>query len=83
MSQYHDPSLIEEIKNILAYEMDDDSDQQIMKFLEQLQQKMKGESSNVRQQKRRYFDREREVGHVRLFNDYFSDEPVYPSNIFR
>ena len=44
---------------------------------------MKGESSNVCQQKRRYFDREREVGHVWLFNDYFSDEPVYPSNIFR
>ena len=63
--------------------MEDDSDKQIMMLLKQSKRKLKGESSNVRQQKQIYFDREREVGHVLLFNDYFYDEPIYPSNIFR
>ena len=33
--------------------------------------------------KRRFIERNREMGHERLFNDYFSDNPVYPPNIFR
>ncbi|XP_042386814.1 uncharacterized protein LOC121978550 [Zingiber officinale] len=32
---------------------------------------------------RTYLDREREVGHYRLFNDYFSDQPVYTDEMFR
>ncbi|XP_073136908.1 uncharacterized protein [Henckelia pumila] len=41
------------------------------------------ESSSTGTQRRRYFNRERESGHDRLFHDYFSDEPVYPDDIFR
>ncbi|XP_010693414.1 uncharacterized protein LOC104906371 [Beta vulgaris subsp. vulgaris] len=32
---------------------------------------------------RKYVHREREEAHERLFHDYFSNEPLYPENIFR
>ncbi|XP_074293680.1 uncharacterized protein LOC141620807 [Silene latifolia] len=31
----------------------------------------------------RYYERNREEGHIRLFKDYFHDNPVYPDHIFR
>ncbi|XP_024004924.1 putative nuclease HARBI1 [Eutrema salsugineum] len=34
-------------------------------------------------QKRAYVERDREEGHNRLWNDYFSDIPTYPENFFR
>ncbi|CDP06307.1 unnamed protein product [Coffea canephora] len=83
MSQYPDPSLIEEVKKILADEMEDDTEDQIMMLLEQWQTYHTTSSSNMHPCSRRYYDRERGVGHVRLFNDYFVDNPVYPSHIFR
>ncbi|XP_075473417.1 uncharacterized protein LOC142504434 [Primulina tabacum] len=33
--------------------------------------------------RRRFIQRNREAGHARLFNDYFSTNPVYPNQIFR
>ncbi|XP_073024467.1 uncharacterized protein [Primulina eburnea] len=41
------------------------------------------QSNNVMRRKRRFIERNREVGHVRLFNDYFSTNPVYQDQIFR
>src|SRR4051812_3954943 len=32
---------------------------------------------------RRYIRREREAAQVRLWNDYFAEQPVYPDNLFR
>jgi len=32
---------------------------------------------------RAYIERNREEGHIRLWNDYFSDTPTYPDNLFR
>ncbi|XP_074301236.1 uncharacterized protein LOC141632586 [Silene latifolia] len=32
---------------------------------------------------RTYIERNREEGHARLFNDYFSENPVYPPQMFR
>ena len=83
MSQYPNISLIEEIKKFLVDEMMDDIDDQIMKMLEQWQMQHTSSSRNIRPHNRRYYNRERGVGHVRFFNDYFTDEPVYPSHIFR
>ncbi|XP_024004804.1 uncharacterized protein LOC112081961 [Eutrema salsugineum] len=36
-----------------------------------------------KKKKRAYIEREREQGHARLWNDYFSDDATYPSHIFR
>uniref|UniRef100_A0A0D3D9D3 Myb-like domain-containing protein n=1 Tax=Brassica oleracea var. oleracea TaxID=109376 RepID=A0A0D3D9D3_BRAOL len=36
-----------------------------------------------RKKKRAYIERNREEGHVRLWNDYFSETPTYPGNFFR
>ncbi|XP_024006790.1 uncharacterized protein LOC112083361 [Eutrema salsugineum] len=33
--------------------------------------------------KRAYIDRDREEGHIRLWNDYFSEDAIYPDHIFR
>ncbi|WZZ45990.1 hypothetical protein YC2023_042249 [Brassica napus] len=36
-----------------------------------------------KKKKRAYIERNREEGHIRLWNDYFSETPTYPDNIFR
>uniref|UniRef100_A0A0D3DC36 DDE Tnp4 domain-containing protein n=1 Tax=Brassica oleracea var. oleracea TaxID=109376 RepID=A0A0D3DC36_BRAOL len=36
-----------------------------------------------KRKKRAYIERHREEGHIRLWNDYFSETPTYPENIFR
>ncbi|XP_018465497.2 uncharacterized protein LOC108836897 [Raphanus sativus] len=36
-----------------------------------------------KQKKRAYIEREREQGHNQLWNDYFSEHPTYPPEIFR
>ncbi|XP_051113745.1 uncharacterized protein LOC127239577 [Andrographis paniculata] len=41
------------------------------------------EGSSRQRRRRTYIERNREDGHTRLFNDYFSDNPVYPSSYFR
>ncbi|XP_024006809.1 uncharacterized protein LOC112083371 [Eutrema salsugineum] len=45
-------------------------------FVKQNEEKMK-------KKKRAYIEREREKGHLRLWNDYFSDDATYPPHIFR
>lgn len=37
----------------------------------------------VRRKKHTYIDRNREEGHQRLWNDYFSENPTYPERLFR
>ena len=41
------------------------------------------EERKKRKKKRAYIERNREEGHVRLWNDYFSETPTYPDNFFR
>ncbi|XP_048614443.1 uncharacterized protein LOC125587639 [Brassica napus] len=41
------------------------------------------EDASKRRKKRVYIERNREQGHARLWNDYFSDTPTYPENFFR
>uniref|UniRef100_A0A0D3BCD1 DDE Tnp4 domain-containing protein n=1 Tax=Brassica oleracea var. oleracea TaxID=109376 RepID=A0A0D3BCD1_BRAOL len=41
------------------------------------------EEARKKRKNRAYIERNREEGHVRLWNDYFSETPTYPENIFR
>uniref|UniRef100_A0A0D3CWD1 DDE Tnp4 domain-containing protein n=1 Tax=Brassica oleracea var. oleracea TaxID=109376 RepID=A0A0D3CWD1_BRAOL len=41
------------------------------------------EERRKKRKKRAYIERHREEGHIRLWNDYFSETPTYPENIFR
>uniref|UniRef100_A0A0D3CK85 Uncharacterized protein n=1 Tax=Brassica oleracea var. oleracea TaxID=109376 RepID=A0A0D3CK85_BRAOL len=41
------------------------------------------EEGRRRRKKRAYNKRKRETGHLRLWNDYFSETPMYPDNLFR
>jgi len=36
-----------------------------------------------KKKKRVFIERNREEGHLQLWNDYFSDAPTYPANLFR
>ncbi|XP_048600215.1 uncharacterized protein LOC106375531 isoform X1 [Brassica napus] len=41
------------------------------------------EAERKTRKKRVFIERNREEGHIRLWNDYFSDTPTYPENLFR
>ncbi|XP_056848864.1 uncharacterized protein LOC130499003 [Raphanus sativus] len=41
------------------------------------------EAQTKKQKKRAYIDRNREAGHIRLWNDYFSENLTYEEHIFR
>uniref|UniRef100_A0A0D3A8S6 DDE Tnp4 domain-containing protein n=1 Tax=Brassica oleracea var. oleracea TaxID=109376 RepID=A0A0D3A8S6_BRAOL len=41
------------------------------------------EDERRRRKKRVFIERNREEGHLQLWNDYFSDTPTYPKNLFR
>ncbi|KAL0864906.1 hypothetical protein Bca101_044024 [Brassica carinata] len=41
------------------------------------------EERRRRRKTRAYIERNREEGHIRLWNDYFSESPTYPDNLFR
>uniref|UniRef100_A0A0D3CQP1 DDE Tnp4 domain-containing protein n=1 Tax=Brassica oleracea var. oleracea TaxID=109376 RepID=A0A0D3CQP1_BRAOL len=41
------------------------------------------EDERKTRKKRIFIERNREEGHLRLWNDYFSDTPTYPENLFR
>ena len=40
------------------------------------------EDERKERKKRAYIERNREVGHIRLWNNYFSETPTYPVNLF-
>ena len=41
------------------------------------------ESQPKKQRKRAYIERDRELGHNRLWNDYFSEDATFPTHLFR
>ncbi|XP_013617753.1 PREDICTED: uncharacterized protein LOC106324307 [Brassica oleracea var. oleracea] len=41
------------------------------------------EAQTKKQRKRAYIERNREEGHTRLWNDYFSEDPTFPAHLFR
>nr|VDD32045.1 unnamed protein product [Brassica oleracea] len=41
------------------------------------------EAQTKKQRKHVYIERNREEGHIRLWNDYFSEDPTFPAYLFR
>jgi hypothetical protein len=64
--------------------MNDGMDEELVRlyFEEVHSQEEIGRSSRPRR-RRRNIERQREEGHERLFNDYFSETPVYTDEQFR
>jgi hypothetical protein len=56
---------------------------QTMGFLKTSLEALQKEADDHRLHPRKYIKRPREEFGQRLFDDYFSEDPVYPSNIFR
>ncbi|XP_042404757.1 putative nuclease HARBI1 [Zingiber officinale] len=85
MTHNPDRSMLQEFwRNELAEDAEDIDERRMLQLYEQRQMvHQRAQSSSSRTQRRRYLNRDREVGHARLFNDYFSDDPVYPDDIFR
>ncbi|XP_042465902.1 uncharacterized protein LOC122048398 [Zingiber officinale] len=85
MTQNPDQSMLHELwRNELAEDAEDIDERRMLQLYEQRQTvHQRVQNSSGRTQRRRYLNRDREVGHARLFNDYFSDDLVYPDDIFR
>lgn len=65
------------IEDIIISECTDESDERFfINFISV-------NSSTRRRRRRTHIDRGREEGHMRLFNDYFSEQPVYTDMQFR
>ena len=62
---------------------DDVYDQYFDQAFENLTIRRDQEERRKKRKKRAYIERHREEGHIRLWNDYFSDTPTYPENFFR
>jgi hypothetical protein len=61
--------------------LNDNSEEEVIRLVREAQQQANNTS---KQRKRRtLIDRSREEGHNRLFNDYFSENPVYTEAQFR
>ncbi|XP_048632505.1 putative nuclease HARBI1 isoform X1 [Brassica napus] len=59
-------------------------DERFDQTIENLVVAYSGQQEERRERKKRvYIERNREAGHTRLWNDYFSDTPTYPENLFR
>ena len=41
------------------------------------------EAQTIKKRKRAYIERNREAGHDRLWNDYFSEDSTFSSHLFR
>jgi hypothetical protein len=53
------------------------------KVIQNTVQELANEAADHRSNPRRHIKRPREEAHEQLVNDYFSENPIYPSNIFR
>ncbi|XP_058742343.1 uncharacterized protein LOC131614811 [Vicia villosa] len=65
---------------VIEEELMDNTDEELL--LSKLEKERQSRSSS-RRTRRSVIDRNREEGHIRLFNDYFSENPVYTDAQFR
>ena len=73
-------------QNFFQDPMDDAFDEAFDQYFEQTFEKFTNrlqEETRKERKKRIYIERNREEGHIHLWNDYFSDTPTYPKNLFR
>ncbi|KAK7243211.1 hypothetical protein RIF29_38001 [Crotalaria pallida] len=82
-----DPSDPFDLNNVVKWYFDnvinDNSKEEMMRIILEKQREEQAGSSTRRTGKRRHIERNREEGHTRLFNDYFSEQPVYTDEQFR
>ena len=59
-------------------------DQQFDQFFDETFENLITEQEEEKKTRKRrvFIERNREEGHMRLWNDYFSDTPTYPENLF-
>ncbi|XP_018513873.2 uncharacterized protein LOC103865118 [Brassica rapa] len=63
---------------------DEAFDQLFDETIENMAIQYSGQEDERKERKKRvYIERNREAGHIRLWNDYFSETPTYPENLFR
>ena len=67
-------------KQIIDEALEDNIDEEIMRYLRQLQRE--AESSNQPIRKRRNINQNCEDGHSHLMNDYFSENSIYTESQF-
>ena len=65
--------------------IDDSFDEAFDQYFDQTFENLVSEQEDERRtrKKRVFIEKNREEGNMRLWNDYFSDSPTYPENIFR
>ena len=68
-------------KQIVYETLDGDSDEQIMRYLHAMQQQ--GDNNSQHRRPVRVINRNREDGHLRLMNDYLSENSIYTETQFR
>uniref|UniRef100_A0A0D3CIE8 Nuclease HARBI1 n=1 Tax=Brassica oleracea var. oleracea TaxID=109376 RepID=A0A0D3CIE8_BRAOL len=75
-----------------SFDLDESFDEMFDKYFDQTFEQTFENLCNVygdqqdqrkKKKKRVFIERNREEGHLRLWNDYFSDAPTYPANLFR
>ena len=71
-------------QNILQDSIDDTFDQMFDQPFDQIFQNftIHDDQEEQRKKKKAYIERNSEEGHVRLWNDYFSETPMYPEFFF-
>ena len=68
--------LDEVLDQMIDEELEDNTDEEIIRLILESQQQLHGNTTR-HSQRRRVVHRNREEGHDRLFNDYFSENLVY------
>ena len=68
--------LDEVLDQMIDEELEDNTDEEIIRLILESQQQLHGNTTR-HSQRRRVVHHNREEGHDRLFNDYFSKNPVY------
>ena len=68
--------LDEVLDQMIDEKLEDNNDEEIIRLILESQQQLHGNTTR-HSQRRRVVHRNREEGHDRWFNDYFSKNPVY------
>ena len=68
----------DEVDEMLNEDFEEMSDQQVDNFIDSIV-----DVQANKPKRRAYIERDREQGHNQLWNDYFSEHPTYPREMFR
>lgn len=70
--------------NFFEYSLDDSIDETIENMFDTaIDNALAYQASAKAKKKRAYIERQREIGHQQLWNDYFHEDAIYPPHMFR